>query len=518
MTIERELSRPAPPSVDRDDAWDRRWRATHDFVARRSVVLACLVTAALHLMFLTTVLGSDEGGFAMMAKNWTRPGSYLYGPVWVDRPPLLIAVFWVANQLGPYGTRILATACAVVLVLACAAAARIAGGRRAERWAAWTACGLGSSVLFVTQALNGEPIAAPIVAIGIAALLASVRRHGAWSVLAGLAAMSAVLVKQNFVDVFVFAGVLLVLSGRELGLRRTTWRCGGFVAGAAVPAVAALLWARAHAGVGALAYAMFGFRMDASKVMASWSFAAPRQRLWDLGVLALASGLFTLLAVVAVTHRRQLRRLDPVSCALVVTILVEVAGILVGGNYWSHYLIALIPTISLAAGIAAVRGRPQWSWMRAAVGLALVASLVADPVLAIKSSAGGSADAATSRWLRDSARTGDTLMVPFTHANVIDMSGLRPAYPYNWSLPIRTLDPHLDLMVRTLNGPAAPTWVLRWDNPHAWGFDPGNRVDHALTAHYREVATLCGHAVWLRKGEPRDLARVPSGEDCHASR
>jgi hypothetical protein len=109
--------------------------------------------------------------------------------------------------------------------------------------------------------------------------------------------------------------------------------------------------------------------------------------------------------------------------------------------------------------------------------------------------------------------------VPFTHPNVIHASGLTPDYPYSWSLPVRTLDPHLTLLTHALDRrppSSAPTWVVRWNAPHAWGLDPGNRVNAALHAHYRAVADVCGHAVYLHDGFHRRLADTPAASSCGA--
>jgi hypothetical protein len=105
-------------------------------------------------------------------------------------------------------------------------------------------------------------------------------------------------------------------------------------------------------------------------------------------------------------------------------------------------------------------------------------------------------------------------VVPFTHANVINASGLAPGYPYAWSLPVRTLDPRLSLLTGTLDSGSAPTRVVRWDHPHAWGLDPGNRIDTALHAHYHPVGVVCGHPVWLHDGVSRHLAAPPPASAC----
>jgi hypothetical protein len=113
---------------------------------------------------------------------------------------------------------------------------------------------------------------------------------------------------------------------------------------------------------------------------------------------------------------------------------------------------------------------------------------------------------ATATWLGEASATGDSLVVLYSHANLVGASGLRPAYPYAWSLPIRTLDPRLSLLHAVLTDPGrAPTWVVGWDGLHTWGLDRDHAVESALTDGYRRVATVCGHPVWLRDGVARAL-------------
>lgn len=513
------------PSVPRGRTGSSLWA----FTTRHSVGLACFATLAVHLLSLTRQLGSDEGGYSVVAAHWFDGGPFLYGPQWVDRPPGLIALFWAAQQLGPYGVRLVASVLAVALVAALAWAADAVGGRPAARWAAWAGFAFGSSVLLQAQRLDGELAAAAFVAVSVAALLRALRVSTSRAqtvllgVLAGGSASVSVLLKQNFVDAFVFAAVLLIV-GVATRANRRSYRHGtvltsvvGFIAGASILAVITFLWASGHGGVGALSYAMFGFRSDASSVMASWSWAAPEHRLEVLGQVGLLSGLLVLLGHLAFSHRNRLRRSDPLPWAIGATAGVEVVGVVAGENFWPHYLIALVPMVALAAGLSVNRRTPGWRWTRVLVVASAAITAVLSPVSGIAAAHHTDAAYATGRWIAASAQPGDTLVVPFTHANVINASGLIPGYPYSWSLPVRTLDPHLAVLTSTLNSPAAPTWVVRWDDPHTWGLDPDDRVDAALRAHYRSVAVVCGHTVWLHDGANRQLPSAPPASACGAS-
>lgn len=527
---------PASPPIRRTGSWPR----FSGWTQRQSILLAAAATLAVHLLSLTRRLGSDEGGFAMVARHWHQAGGYLYGPQWVDRPPGLIALFAAADHLGPYGVRLGATLIAVGLVAALAWTAGAVGGRPAAKWAAWVGFAFASSVLLEAQRLNGELAATTFVTVSVGAMLRAVRvsrsqtRTSLLATLAGASAMAAVLMKQNFVDAFVFAAVLvgvgLATRTNRFAFRPSRVLCAvtAFVAGALVPAAATVAWATQHGGVGQLAYAVVGFRADASAVLANWSFTAPLHRLGMLTLVAWLSGLLFLLAHLAYSHRRRLLRPEPLPWAVAATAVVELFGVFAGENFWSHYLIALIPMVALAAGLSVNRRTPGARWTRRLVVLAAAVTAVTSPVAAITAAHGSSQAYTTGRWVGNAAAPGDTLVVPFTHANVINASGLTPGYPYAWSLPVRTLDPQLTLLTDELNGSpssspngtpdgtSAPTWVIRWDQAHPWGLDPHNRVDAALRAHYRPVADVCGHTVWVHDGIHRHLSAIPPTSACGA--
>ena len=107
---------------------------------------------------------------------------------------------------------------AVVIVVAISDAARTIGGAVAARWSAWTAFALASSSLLGAQNLDGEIAAGAFVSLCVAGTLRATtventtRGRRVLAAAAGAAAAMAVLMKQNFVDGFAFAGVLLGIA------------------------------------------------------------------------------------------------------------------------------------------------------------------------------------------------------------------------------------------------------------------------------------------------------------------
>ena len=180
----------------------------------------------------------------------------------------------------------------------------------------------------------------------------------------------------------------------------------------------------------------------------------------------------------------------------------ELAGVIAGGSYWSHYLIGLLPMTVLAAGVVA--GSSE-RWTRRLVVVAVLVTVATAPPLALVAHREPAA-ARVGGWIAASARPGDTITVLYTHPNAAQASGLAPAYPYAWSLPVRTLDPGLTLLRDTLQGQAAPTWVVQWDPLSSWGLDRDRRLAALLESRYVHVADVCGQPVLLLRGVNRELA------------
>jgi hypothetical protein len=479
--------------------------------------MAYAATAATHLLLVRRALGPDEGGFLVVAHHWGEVGPHLYGPTWVDRPPGLISLFALADHLGPWGVRLTMVALAVALVALAANAARLAGGRAAAPWAAWTAYALGSSVLLQGEQLNGEYAAATCVSASIAlTLLALARRHQrTWvipalaSIAAGAAAAAAVMMKQNFFDAFVFAAILVAGVGLidRTARRSAAVIASGFAVGASAVVGTAVAWSKAHGGPDALMFAMYGFRARAAEVMQKWSWAAPDKRMWELLAVCLGSGLLVLGAYLIWHGRAALRRRNPLAWALAGTAAFEFVALVAGANFWPHYALAFIPIVSLSAGLAARQSHPGWGGLRRIVATMAVATAVISPVAALVN---GPGEAWTlGNWVRQSAAPGDSIVVTYTHPNVVAASGLRPGYPFLWSLPIRTLDPQLATLTGALDDPHGPTWVVIWNHPQSWELDRQGELQRSLHEHYRMVDHVCQHPVWLRLDVTRPLAPLP---------
>jgi 4-amino-4-deoxy-L-arabinose transferase-like glycosyltransferase len=477
-------------------------------VAVPTVPVVPLVMASvllLRLPFIGRPATPDEAGFLVVASQWHLGGTSLYGNYWVDRPPLLIGIFRLADLAGGLtALRILGALAAAATVALLAATARRAFGRRAAGWTAVVAGALLVSPLLGAQAVNGELLAAPFIALGLRLAVEAVyaedplTARGA-ALATGSAAVLALLVKQNMADVVVFAAVCWVVAWRT---RRVSGRTfADLVALAAVGAVVAyavvMLWAMAH-GTSPLAVydATYPFRVKAGDVIAAIPGDAADNRLSHLGLSALLSvAPLVLLAFAALAVRRT--RQAPVVWAIVVAAAFACASILAGGSYWLHYLVQGVPAASLAAGALAA----------ASVGAArvLVPAVVASAVVTLVASLASPAPApgaTVGRTLAASARAGDTVLSAFGDADIPRATGMSSPYPYLWSLPSRTLDPDMSLLRGILAGPEAPTWiVVRGSNTMHRLEDAGVRP--LIETRYHVVGMVCGRSIYLQRGLDR---------------
>jgi hypothetical protein len=390
------------------------------------------------------------------------------------------------------------------------------GGASASRWAAVTAVGLCLSPLLGGYEVNGELLAAPFILGGVMCMIAALRAGRqneamAKSAMAGGLATSALLVKQNLADAVVFAVVALVLGlwRGELSRQRFSALAAGAAGGAVGVASLLALWTVMH-GTSLLGVfdAMYPFRVHAATVEAAGGRVHASARLDGLMAATVACGVgFLLLALVH--HVVVRRRHDTLTWALVMMILFAVASVLLGGNYWHHYLVELIAPLSIAAGVMASRGGFA---ARSVVAYVLVAACVAWGVSLTRPQ--GTDAGSVGRAIAESSQPSDSIVTAWGNADLTYASGLPSPYAQLWSLPAKTIDPQLTQLDAVLRGPDAPTWFVIRKHVSSWGLDTA-RTSSILDRDYHPVGRICGHTVFLRNGIDRPAPDVVG--DCRGA-
>ena len=481
-----------------------------------SVPVVALAAALLWLPNVVRPLSSDEGGFLLVASQWS-PGTSLYGNYWVDRPPLLIGLFQVADAGGGrIALRVLGLLAVVVSVLLAGRIGRLAAPytRSAPMLVAATAAVFVTAPLFGASEVDGELLAVPWVLGGMLcvlhALLATSRRRSlAWWAAAGAGAMAAPLVKQSMVETFVLAAAVigwLVVRRRYAVAGAAT---AAFATGAVALLGAVLVWAAAHGTDPAgLWDAVVVFRADAAAVISNGSSPATSQRAAGLAVSFLASGAVVVLVAALLPGVRLRARVASDSALPDVRLLAaavlawELAAVALGGSYWLHYLIGTVPGLVLAASAVAAHRPARIRWAAVALTYAAVISLVATVGVVVRDR-GVSSDAAVAAYLRAHEHPGDTGVVGFGNPAILENAHLTSPYPELWSLPVRVRDPRLSEFTRVLESSDRPTWVVVDGTSLAtWGVD-ASQAQPVLEREYEWVDTEGEYRVYR--------LRVPTG-------
>ncbi|QIX27276.1 hypothetical protein ncot_12200 [Nocardioides sp. JQ2195] len=494
--------------------------------------VALAVVLAGRVALLDWTFSPDESGFYMVADDLLHHGGDgLYGHYWVDRPPLLIWIFMIAAGVGDIAAVrwLVALFLLGFVVLAYLASRRLGGS---GGWAAAVAAAFTITPEVGAQLANGEAFAIPFVLASVLCTAVSLshggRRALLWSFAAGLLGLLAMAVKQNFVDGLVFALVLLVASGLRGELpwpdvvRRLVAGVVGIVAGTAVMVAYALT---TGAGIAGLWLASVSFRGDASRVIRAGYRTGIESREDAMVVSALVTGIVPLvLALLLVALLAKLRG-GAIAWALAVTVGVETLSIVVGGNYWDHYLLGLAPGLALAVGwvaghrpgedrtpVSLSRARVVARWLvLPTAGYLVCSALVSMPLaLAEQNSVTSVRSERLGGFVAASAEPGDTATTIFGRADIQFQSGLPSPYQHLWSLPIRVLDPDLVELTAILEGDDAPTWLMQVFSFHEWGLDPEGNIDPVLARRYELVYDDCASRVYKLRSAERDLAPLPT--------
>ena len=438
-------------------------------------------------------LSPDEGGLLILAGQWS-PGSSLYGDYFVDRPPMLIALFALADQVGDaWALRTLGVLAAVLAVVLAGALGRLAAPttRMAPVLPAATVAILVATPLFGSTVVNGELLGLPFLLAGIAATVAAYRAHRpaavlGWALLAGAAGAAGAMVKQSLLDVFVVALVLAITQARDRGTGTTVRVLGGGFAGSLVTTAATVaVAARRGTDPVDLWHAVVAFRGQAASVIAQSATGTTSDRLGGLLVALVVSGAPLIAVALLRTLRRGVPR-PPLDLRLPAYALLawESVVVLSGGSYWLHYLMGLIPGLALLAAAAVQRVLVSRRLLQVAYGVAAASTVVTLVWVAVEPI--DRPEAPVVAYLDEHARPGDTAVVAFGGANILQATDLRSPYPDLWSLPVRVHDPDLDAAVEH---PCQPRPTDLADRGRHLARHLGHRCDHGRHLSPRPLHT-----------------------------
>jgi hypothetical protein len=463
--------------------------------------VGAVLTLGLRAPWADAALGRDEAGLALIAAGWSDDGPHAYGEHFIDRPPLLLAAFRLAHEVGgPHGIRALGALAAVsVVVITTLLASRIAG-RTAAPWAAIVSALLCSSLLLQAVFTPGELVASVPASLSVLLLAIGLERsvgsHRALTA-AGALAAAALLVKQSLGGALL-AGVVGIAASGALtpsGWRETITRAAAYAAGVGgiVLALGVWQWASDVPG-GAVPYALLGFRLDALGAIEGGEVTDRARR---LVVPLVASGLGVLL-ICALAGIAQLRDRPASGAALAAWLVGGLVGVALGGSYWAHYLIALVPVTAVSAAVM-FAARPRAGGLIVSIVVAVGVIVSAAAALRGQPARHGRDAVSVAEYLRDRARPGDSAHVMYAYASVLYYSDLRAPFAYRWSLMMQAAPGAERELRRLLASPRRPTWIVERHRPWAFKLDRDGITRRLIHTHYRRAGTVCGMTILIAR-------------------
>lgn len=494
-----------------------RWPLA-DLGTRKLVGGLAVLAMLLRFPGLMWPIRPDEAGFTLVARAWHPEPDSLYGTYWVDRPPPLIALIKLSDLIGgALFIRVVAALGCALLVVAAARTAYLIAGERAARWTAIATAAVTANTMIDSVAAKGEILGIPIVVTSFWLALEALRmldRSPPKALLlaagSGLLGMLAVGLKQNMVTGLAFGGVVLLVSAvrKEITWGAFTKLAAAALLGAAIPLAATIGWCLANGvHLETLWYTVYGFRSHALDVIANDEAGAPLGRARLLTLIFFATGMAFLVLWFLANLRHAWRTHPAVTLAALAVLVVDGAGVVLGGSYWRPYLLGLVPSVvlctALVADVPGVRRRvTQWL-----AGLAVFSCLVSTVgwVLNNLSGAEPPTEIYTGEAIKAVSEPGDTIVVYGGRADIVYASGLTSPYEHLWSLPMRGNDPDLSDLIALLRSDHPPTWFVGWVSFDSWNGVGEPELEATLEELYEPHGDGCDHPIWVLKSVDRGV-------------
>lgn len=494
-----------------------------------AILAGALVAALLRIPFLWAGLGMDEGGYAHVVQQWSR-GAGLYGEAWLDRPQGLLLTYRFLLWLNDDGwtIRLGAVLAGLAITVLVGLIGWLLVGRRAGVIAAGLYAVVGVAPNIEGFTLNGELLASVPATLAVTAALLWRRYWSAgWLVAAGLAAGIAVTMKQSGLDGMI-VGLVVVLLRKRSERRLAVLPPVLFLGASAIPVGLSALhgW---HLGWREYWTALVGYQFaalggSAAGPAARWaeftgSLGRPAQDL-TVVVVAAVAGLWLLRGSSRQAHPAQPAQPTRLAWSAQPTRLARSArpvllawlggamlGVHLGGSYWPHYYVQLLPplTVLAAAAIAAIR-RPRLRTAAAVTALlpqlvwlaALVPATAPERQQRIPYYRLACRDERIAAAIQAETAPNERIFVLVSQSNIYFLAQRTTDYPYLWGKPIEKIPDALPRLRTMLDGPDRPALIVLNSDPKK--VDRSGKLHQIIADHYRVRRVVDGVPLLTRTG------------------
>jgi hypothetical protein len=495
------------------------------------LIIAILTSLAARVPFFTIPMIHDEGGYAYAARGWLDGTGQLYDDLWISRPQGIFALYGLVFET--LGTGVLALRFTAWVFGALTVYATWLVGRR------WTSPRVANSAAVLSAILVSWPnfegfTANAEIFMGVPAAFAAFwllrMSQERWSapqlfavgVLSGLAT---VLKPSGVVMLFTaWAFIWLVDdASRAERLKRGGWVLLGMSLVGAITFIHGYML-----GWDDFFYATVTYRLT----LQSSATVTVTGHLRSIGSLTYTSaplvGFFLMIWAFRArlplrsvfgasldAARRATRPMDANGAGgllLATWTIGAVLGIAMGGDWWSHYMIQVVPPLALwiAWNFDGIYHAMR-HWRRALL-VTMMTILVFLPFGVIVDGTDGMLDTLyghpgypaqdkVAAYIRERTEPGDTIYVAFDQAAIYYLSDRKPAYRHLYDQELRALPESYADIIGILSGPDRPLYIVTTLHPGPFP-DDSRAFWREVGRFYDLETTIDGVPIYRAKDAP----------------
>ena len=523
------------------------------------LLVAILGSLALRVPFFNVAMIHDEGGYAYAARGWFEGTGRLYDDLWISRPQGIFILYGAVFELLGQGAWAFRFAAWIFVALTIVAVWLV--GRR---WTTPAVANLAAVLAAVTLSLpNLEAFTANAeIFMGLPSAFAAfwlLRQHqegwSSWQ-LAGVGILIGVAIQlkpSGVVMAFVAVAFMLMVVERPLLARLRM--CGAVAGGIAAVGIPTLIhgWTL---GWEDFLYATITYRltMQSSATVGLERHLETLRNIFTNGMsLAMIGLLLLVLALryrVALGEDQRWRRLpgqlrqgaihapvalfthhpappfrltrpdDAAGTMIRLWAVGAAAGIAIGGDWWSHYLIQIAPPFALwLAHTLVIIALALRRWQRA-IFVAVVATLLVLPFNVLIGSRDGvterifrhpgyPAQEEVARYLQENSDPNRTIYVAFDQAAIYYLSDRKPAYRHLYDQELRALPSAYADIIAIIHSPDRPQYIV--STLHPGPFPDDSRAFWREVGLYYDIETTIDGVPIYREKPPSELPSSGGG-------
>lgn len=462
---------------------------------------ALVLGVAARAFFFDLPMIHDEGGYALAARGWFEGTGQLYDDLWISRPQGIFVVYGVTMQTMGYGVvafRAMAWIAATLTILAIWFFARRWTHPRTAILAVFVGTLLLGSPTLEGYTANAEIFAGMPAAFAAFWLLRQAQTGWTRLGLVGIGLLIGVstVLKPSGITLWPAALVFLALTTSDPWRERA--KRGGWVTVGLLIAAAITLLHGWLLGFGDFFYATVAYRFRLQSAMSvgwlhnlrafGWMFINAAEFFLLIALVWIFRLRLPLVPVLARAPKsdgplwwlpewvRRLRSNDPGGLLLILWIAAAAVGVVMGGDYWTHYLILVVPPVALwlARAIDNI-GHALMGWRRYLALTMFTLLLILPYGVALDGTdgiyerlyrhPGYPAQNEVARFIRENSSPNQTIYVAFDQASIYYLADRKPAYRHLYDQELKALPDSYADIIAILNSDQRPVFIVSTLHP-----------------------------------------------------